>query len=102
MEKREFTASEDKESVSQIIKTSKALGSQTRFEILRLLSKAEMDISRIAESLNQTEANISAQVKHLENADLVECYYKPGDHGVRKICTTKVSSITINIVAVEE
>lgn len=93
MEKREFTADQ----VTDIIKTSKALGSQTRFDILQLLSKDEMDISRIAESLNQTEANISAQVKHLENADLVECYYKPGDHGVRKICSTKVSQITINI-----
>jgi predicted transcriptional regulator len=102
MEKREYTAKDDdKESVNQIIKTSKALGSLTRFEILRLLSKDEMDISRIAESLNQTEANISAQVKHLENADLVTCFYKPGEHGVRKICSTKVSSITINIVETE-
>ncbi|MEM1798826.1 MAG: metalloregulator ArsR/SmtB family transcription factor, partial [Candidatus Jordarchaeales archaeon] len=51
---------------------AKALSSETRLEILRLLRDKKMDVSRIAETLNQTEANISAQIKILEKAGLVK------------------------------
>jgi predicted transcriptional regulator len=81
----------------KIIRTTKAIASKTRFKILQLLSETELDISRLAEALDQTEANVSAQVKQLEKADLVESRYEPGDHGVRKICKTSVSKISIEI-----
>lgn len=80
-----------------IIQISKAISSPTRYKILNLLIKDEYDISRLAEQLAQTEANISAQIKQLEQAKLVESRYEPGDHGVRKICKTRVSKITINL-----
>ena len=81
----------------KIIQTAKAMASETRFKILQQLAKQEMDISRLAEALNQTEANVSAQVKQLEKAKLVESRYEPGNHGVRKICKTSVSKVTIEI-----
>ena len=83
---------------TKIIKVAKAVGSSTRYQILQLLAKEELDISNLANKLGQTEANISAQVKALQNAELVECKYEPGLHGVRKICRTSVKSITIEIV----
>lgn len=88
----------DADDTTQIIKVAKAVGSLTRFQILQLLSKEELDISNLANKLGQTEANISAQVKALQNAQLVECKYEPGLHGVRKICKTSVKSIHIEIV----
>lgn len=81
----------------RIIQITKAIASKTRFHILQHLSKEELDISRLAERLSQTEANVSAQVKQLEAAKLVESRYEPGNHGVRKICKTKVKKITIEI-----
>ncbi len=81
----------------QIVSVTKAIASQTRYQILKLLSEREHDISRLAEALNQTEANISAQVKQLEKAKLIESRYEPGNHGVRKICKTSVSKVIINI-----
>lgn len=82
---------------AQIIKITKAMASTTRFDILQSLAQEEMDISRLAEKLSQTEANVSAQVKQLEDAKLVESRYEPGNHGVRKICKTRVNKVMIEI-----
>ncbi len=70
---------------------AKALSSSTRREILRLVRAEEIDVSKIAEYLEMTEANISAQIKRLEKAGLIRCFYTPGQHGVKKI-----SKVTFN------
>lgn len=80
-----------------VTKVAKALASVTRWEILKLLRDKKMDISRIAEALGQTEANISAQVKILEKAGLIRSYYEPGEHGVRKVCEVALERLVINI-----
>lgn len=85
----------------RIIQITKAMASKTRFNILQHLSTEELDISRLAERLSQTEANVSAQVKQLEAAKLVESRYEPGNHGVRKICKTRVKKVTIEIAPSE-
>ncbi|MHA2099880.1 MAG: ArsR/SmtB family transcription factor [Candidatus Kariarchaeaceae archaeon] len=85
----------------KIIMITKAMASKTRFNILQHLAHEELDISRLAERLSQTEANVSAQVKQLEAAKLVESRYEPGNHGVRKICKTKVKKVTIEIASSE-
>lgn len=77
----------------------KALASDTRLKILRLLRDKRtepergLDISTLAFLLKQTEANISAQCKRLEEAGLIKIEYKPGGHGVRKICQVDFLSI---------
>ena len=77
----------------------KALSSQTRRLILRQIqnSKEGMDVSNIASSLSMTEANISAQIKKLQEAGLILCKYCSGNHGVRKISNIKFSQIIINL-----
>ncbi len=77
-------------------RVAKALSSETRWKIISLLRDKNMDVSRIAESLKQTEANISAQVKILEQAGLIKSHYEPGDHGVRKVCEPAVKQVIIN------
>ena len=77
----------------------KALASDTRLKIIRILrdyrSSPErgLDISSLAEMLGQTEANISAQCKRLEKVGLVKVEFRPGGHGVRKICQADFSAI---------
>jgi len=41
----------DADDTTQIIKVAKAVGSLTRFQILQLLSKEELDISNLANKL---------------------------------------------------
>ena len=80
-----------------IIALAKALSSETRFGILKLLIDKELSISKIAKEMNQTEANTSAQVKMLEKNGLMENRYEPGAHGVRNVCKTKIRKIVLEI-----
>ncbi len=86
----------------KIEEIAKALSSQTRRDILRLLRNQsidgeELDISSMADILDMTEANISAQIKRLEKAELIRCKYMPGQHGVKKISEIKFKKIIIYI-----
>jgi len=87
-----------KDSNNQIEKVAKALSSKTRRLILHqiLNSNEGMDVSNIASILNMTEANISAQIKKLQEAGLIYCDYCSGNHGVRKISNLKFDKIIIN------
>jgi len=75
----------------------KALSSKTRREILHHIQIGNdgMDVSNIADKLRMTEANISAQIKKLEEADLIECDYCSGQHGVRKISKIKYNQLIV-------
>ena len=77
---------------------AKALSSKTRREILHhiQIENEGMDVSNIADKLRMTEANISAQIKKLEEANLIECDYCSGQHGVRKISKIKFNQLIIN------
>lgn len=83
---------------NQIEKVAKALSSKTRRLILHQIqySNEGMDVSNIASILNMTEANISAQIKKLQEAGLIYCNYCSGNHGVRKISKLKFDKIIIN------
>ena len=83
------------ESDDKIEKIVKALSSRTRRQILHLIQEEPMDVSNIAASLGMTEANISAQIKKLDEAGLIECTYTSGDHGVRKISRLKFNKLII-------
>lgn len=83
------------ESDDQIEKIVKALSSRTRRKILHYIQEEPMDVSSIASNLNMTEANISAQIKKLEEADLIICDYTSGAHGVRKLSKIKFHKLTI-------
>jgi|TARA_R100000482_G_scaffold124442_1_gene77270 predicted transcriptional regulator len=80
-----------------IIKFSKAIGSNTRFEILKLLkeTKEEYSITSLANKLKQTEANISSQIKTLEKVGLITTTYKPGNHGVSKMVSCNFDKLVI-------
>jgi len=81
----------------QIEKVAKALSSATRRLILHRIqsSKEGLDVSDIAKILGMTEANISAQIKKLQEADLIYCEYCSGQHGVRKISKLKFEQLVI-------
>ena len=87
------------ESNYDIEKVVKALSSPTRRHILHQIQNSNdgMDVSSIASSLNMTEANISAQIKKLQDAGLIFCNYCSGNHGVRKISKVKFNQIIINL-----
>ena len=66
------------ESDDQIEKIVKALSSRTRRRILQYI-----------------QANISAQIKKLEEAGLITCNYSSGAHGVRKLSKLRFNRLII-------
>lgn len=78
-------------------RVAKALSSKTRAQIIGLvMSHEKMNISEIAASLSQTEANISAQVKILEKVGILKPEYAPGKHGISKNVLITVDRLAID------
>jgi len=80
----------------EVLVILKALASETRWNIIKNFGQ-KTDVCEIARKINQTEANISAQIKILEKAHLVTPKFEIGRHGVKKICELNADRIIINI-----
>ncbi len=78
-----------------IPKIAMALSSPTRIQILNFIKDKEVDMQQVAELINQSKANASAQMRILEEAGLVKTSYKPGVRGVKKVCSTNVREVTL-------
>ena len=71
-----------------------ALANPTRLKILRLLKDKELSLEEISEALGQSKANVSTQLRRLEEVGLIECKYEKVK-GVRKICKLAVREVII-------
>ncbi len=78
-----------------IVQLGKVLGSYTRVKILKLVLDEGLAISELAQEIGQTQANTSAQIKMLEKVGLMDNQYLAGEHGVKKICKTKIKRLII-------
>jgi len=76
---------------------AKALRTELRRTILKLLSKGELDITQLSKNLDKSLAGIHEQIKILEEAGLITSQYKPGKHGIRKICRTSIKHVVFNL-----
>lgn len=70
-----------------------ALSSTTRLKILEFLRGQEADVGKISEHIGQSKANASAQIRILEQANLIKTTYKPGMRGVKKLCKSDVRKV---------
>ena len=65
----------------------KALGSELRISILRLLlQNQEMSMNEIASQLSITNGALTGHIRMLEECGLVRVYQVRGTHGMRKVC----------------
>ena len=76
-------------------RVASALSSQTRLKILKYLRSEEIDVGKIAELIDQSKANASAQIRILEQAKLITTAYKPGLRGVKKLCKSNIKCIIL-------
>jgi len=90
--KENFEIIDDDKEIEGIVK---ALSNETRRRILQYIRDGPKYVSNIASGLKMTEANISAQIKKLEDAQLISCDYCCGHHGKRKISKLKANKILI-------
>ncbi len=77
----------------------KALGSEVRLNIIRLLlANREMNMNELAAELGITNGALTAHIKKLEGCGLVRTSSESASHGNQKICTVNEDKILIDIV----
>lgn len=85
------------------IELFKALGSEVRVNIIRLLQQNhEMNMNEIAASLNITNGALTSHIKKLEDAGLIQVTADVTGHGNQKVCRVKEERILVDILPHEE
>ncbi len=83
---------DDKEKLNLI---GKALASDVRIDILRLLSERSFNVNEIAEKLDIPASSAAMHVRALEEAGLIKCDLVPASRGSMKLCSKAVNGIEI-------
>lgn len=78
---------------------TKALGSETRLEILRFLSAHTCSVLEIAEALNLPPSTANLHINVLEKAGLIETDLRPATRGLQKVCARSYDRIVIQLPA---
>lgn len=85
-------------SLSEGLELFKALGSDTRVEILELLlEEKRMSMNRLASRLDLTGGALTAHIKKLEACGLISVSSDPASHGNQKLCSLTTDRILIDI-----
>lgn len=80
------------------IEVFKALGSELRINILKLLlENREMNMNELASQLGITNGALTSHIKKLEETGLVTVLTERGGHGNRKVCRVGVDKILCEI-----
>lgn len=76
----------------------KALGSEVRIEIVKLLlSNPGMNMNELAGKLRITNGALTSHIKKLETCGIVSTSSESASHGNQKICTLNVDKILIDV-----
>src|SRR5438270_5576981 len=82
-----------------IIAVLKVLGSLPRWRILQYLAAAEGGgtVNEVAHALNMPLSTTAAQIKILEDAELVHTELRAASHGLQKICTRTYDNVVVEL-----
>ena len=76
----------------------KALGSELRIQILKLLlEQQEMNMNELAAALGITNGALTSHIRKLEQAGLVQVLTEQGSHANEKRCRAAVDKILVDI-----
>ena len=80
------------------LETFKALGSDTRIQILNiLLENEQMSMNQLATELNISNGALTGHVKKLEECGLINISNESAGHGNQKMCSVKQDRIIVDI-----
>lgn len=74
-----------------------ALSTELRLKILKELWKGGCSVNELARALNVPVSTAALNVQILEHAGLLACEMKPGSRGMVKLCTQRVSGVSLNL-----
>lgn len=81
----------------RLCKVGKALSSEIRVQILKLLYYNSYNVKEIAHLLNIPTSSAALHVSVLEEADLIQTKQKPGSRGSMKLCSRKYDFLSIQL-----
>ena len=91
------------ESLDEGLELFKALGSEVRIEIIKLLKKHKnMNMNELASRLNITNGALTSHIKKLESCGVISTSNEAAGHGNQKICSLLLDKILIDIDNKEE
>lgn len=80
---------------TDLVVIARALASEVRIDILKLLCKESLKVNEIAERLDIPASTAALNVKVLEEAGLIHCDLQPGIRGSMKVCYKQVEELNI-------
>jgi predicted transcriptional regulator len=89
----------DDHNLQKLETVTKALGSETRLEILRFLSAHTCSLLEIAEALDLPPSTANLHISVLEKAGLIETNLRPAARGLQKICARVFDRVVIQLPA---
>ncbi len=89
----------DDRNLQKLEAVTKALGSETRLEILRFLSAHTSTVLEIAEALGLPPSTATLHISILERAGLIETDLRPATRGLQKVCARVFDRIVIQLPA---
>src|SRR5829696_2536457 len=89
----------DDHGLQKLEAVTKALGSETRLEILRFLSAHTCTLLEIAEALPLPTSNATLHINVLEKAGLIETNLRPATRGLQKVCARVFDRVIIQLPA---
>lgn len=85
-------------SLDEGLEVFKALGSDMRIQILKLLlENKQMSMNQLATSLNITNGALTGHIKKLESCGLISTSGESAGHGNQKLCSIHVNKILVDI-----
>src|SRR5215216_7706069 len=89
----------DDHNLQKLEAVTKALGSETRLEILRFLSAHTCTVLEIAEALDLPASTATLHINVLAKAGLIETDLQPATRGLQKVCARVYDRIVIQLPA---
>lgn len=86
----------DLEDLKKTALVGKALSSEVRLEILKLLIETSANVSEIATAFDLPQSSAALHVKVLEEAGMISTNEKPGVRGSQKVCGISFEDIYFN------
>ncbi|SCP96000.1 ArsR/SmtB family transcription factor [Anaerobium acetethylicum] len=81
----------------ELVLTAKALASETRIDILKLLCEEQLNVNEIAERLKIPASSAAVNIKVLEEGGLIRTELQPGIRGSMKVCYKNMDECNISV-----
>lgn len=88
----------DLSDIAASAKVARALSSEIRLQILRLIRDMPLNVSELARLLQIPISSTGVHINTLEEAGLVITTSKPGLRGSQKVCALRISNISFEIL----